>query len=101
MPTTYTIHRAEDGAILATANPENVQQTAQTVARSLATSGDRATRRAYVHNGRGVVAAGICRGGAWHDILRDDFMRCDATARAARTAYGLTNDEPRAKTADT
>jgi hypothetical protein len=39
-----------------------------------------------------VVAAGICRGGEWHEILRDDFLRCDNTARAARSAAGYPND---------
>jgi hypothetical protein len=90
--TVYTIHRAEDHAILATANPSNLQQVAATVARNLATSGDRQTRRAYVHNGVGIVGAGLCRGGAWHDMPRDDFQRCEPAARAERVAAGYTND---------
>jgi len=90
--TIYSIHRAEDHAIMATANPGNLQQVATTVARNLATGGDRQTRRAYVHNGRGIIAAGLCRGGAWHDILRDDFMRCEPAARAERERAGYPND---------
>lgn len=90
--TVYTIHRAEDAEILATANPANLQQVAANVARSLATSGDRQTRRAYVHNGRGIIAGGLCRGGQWHDILREDFAQCEPSASAKRAAAGWPND---------
>lgn len=93
MTTIYTFHRAEDHAILATAEPGNVQQVAALVARSIAnypaaSTQHGRTRRAYVHNGKGIVAAGLCRSGAWHDILRDDFMQCEPKARTARIAEG-------------
>lgn len=90
MLTTYTFHRADDHAILETADPANLQLRAQAVAAVLR---DQGTVRVYVHNGRGVVAALLCRGGAAHDILRDDFMRCDGAARRTRERRGLANDE--------
>jgi hypothetical protein len=89
MPTTYSFHRADDHSILDTANPVNLQHVAQNVASRLRPQG---TVRLYVHNGKGVVAALLCRAGAAHDILRDDFMRCDDAARWTRDHYGLTND---------
>ena len=89
MLTTYTFHRADDHAILDTAEPANLQLRAQTVAAALR---DLGTVRVYVHNGRGVVAALLCRDGAVHDILRDDFMRCDGAARRTRERRGLAND---------
>lgn len=95
--TIYSIHRAEDHAILATAEPGNLQAVAARVATSIATGADQ-TRRAYVHNGLGIVAAGICRGGIWHDILRDDYHQFDDKARDKREADGLPNDEkPRSR----
>ena len=89
--TVYTFHRAEDHAILATAEPGNLQSVAARVAAAL-TGTDSATRRAYVHNGLGIVAAGLCRGGIWQDILRDNYHQFDAKARALRDADGLPND---------
>lgn len=90
MTTVYTFHRAEDHAILATAEPSNLQTVAATVAASLADNGE--TRRAYVHNGRGVIAAGLCRQGRWNDILRDDYMGFALKARLKRAEAGLPND---------
>lgn len=88
--TTYTFHRAEDHAILATAKAFNLQIVASTVAASLNDSTK--TRRAYVHNGAGVIGAGLCRDGVWHDILRDDYRQFDKAARALRDTAGLPND---------
>ena len=90
--TTYTFHRAEDHAIRATAEPGTVQDVAAQVARSMTSGAGDVTRRLYIHNGKGVVAAGLCRAGVWHDILRDDYQQFDAKARAEREAYGLAND---------
>ena len=93
MITVYTFHRAEDHAILATAEPGNLQQIAATVARSVTSNtGREATRRAYIHNGLGVVCAGLCRAGLWHDTLRDEYLQFDAAARKERTAAGYPND---------
>ena len=93
MTTTYSFHRASDHAIIDIARPDNLQLKAQTVAAALRHQG---TVRIYVHNGRGVVAALICRDGVAHDILRDDYMGFDGTARWTRDHYGLTNDPVRA-----
>lgn len=90
MTTTYSFHRAADHSIIDTATPVNLQLVAQNVAAALAREG---TVRVYVHNGRGVVAALLCRGGAAHDILRDDYMAFDGAARWTRSHYGLANDE--------
>lgn len=91
--TFYSFHRAEDHAIRATAEPGNLQAVAAQVARSMTSGTTDETRRVYVHNGLGVVAAGLCRAGIWHDILRDDYRQFDEQARAERAAYGLPNDE--------
>lgn len=89
MTTTYSFHRAADHTIIDIAKPANLQLKAQAVAGALR---HRGTVRIYVHNGRGVVAALLCRDGAAHDILRDDYMAFDDRARDERTAFGLTND---------
>lgn len=88
--TVYTFHAETSGEILATAAVENVQHVARIVAFSL-TGEKTPTRRAFVHNGKGIVAAGLCRNGVWHDMLKTDFQRMEPTARAARTAAGIEN----------
>lgn len=93
--TIYSIHRASDHEIIETATPHNLQQmTAHTARRIHAgfPDADLKTTRLYVHNGRGVVAAGLCRQQLWHDTLRADYMDFDDKARAAREAAGLPND---------
>ena len=97
--TIYTIHRASDGAILATAKPGTVAETAQTVARTVATVTDGSTMRAYIHNGRGIVGAGIMRAGRWSDTLREDYERCNGTARAMRASHGYPIDPVPSRTA--
>lgn len=88
MTTVYSIHDARNAAILATATVENVQTVAASVARAL--SGPYGeTRRAFVHNGLGIIAAGLCRQGSWHDVIRTDYLGMDADARAARERDGL------------
>lgn len=93
MTTTYSFHRASDHAIIDIAHPGNLQLKAQAVAGALRHQG---TVRIYVHNGRGVVAALLCRDGLAHDILREDYMSFDGAARWTRDHYGLTNDPERA-----
>jgi len=93
--TTYTIHRAEDHQIIETAEPGNLQAKAANVAARIhrgLPDADRKTTRLYVHNGRGIIAAALCRQGLWHDILRDDFMRCEPAARDERERAGYPND---------
>lgn len=93
--TIYTIHRAEDHQIIETAEPGNLQQRAAHVAARIhrgLPDADLRTTRLYIHNGRGVVAAGLCRQGVWHDILRDDYMPFAPKARALRMTAGLPVD---------
>lgn len=90
--TIYSFHRAEDHAILEIAEPGNLQSVAANVARSISRADGSQTRRAYVHNGRGIVAAGLCRAGIWHDTLRENYASFDKAARAERTAAGYPND---------
>lgn len=90
--TVYTFHRVEDHAIRAIAEPANLQEVAGRIARSVTSGTTDETRRIYVHNGLGVVAAGLCRAGAWHDILHADYRQFDAKARAEREAQGYPND---------
>lgn len=87
--TTYTIHRASDGEILATATTGTVAETAQTIARTVT---DGSTMRAYIHNGRGIVGAGVMRAGRWSDTLRQDYAHCEQTAREKRASHGHPND---------
>lgn len=89
--TVYSFHRAEDHAIRGTADPATLKETAAQIARST-TSGDDKTRRFYIHNGRGIVGAGLCRNGTWHDTLRENYAPFEAAARSQRTTYGLLND---------
>lgn len=91
--TIYTFHRASDHSIIDTAEPGTLQQTAQTLGRAISREDDSGkSRRAYVHNGTGIVAAGLCQSGLWHDVLRDDYMTFDTVAREHRTAAGYPND---------
>lgn len=91
MTTVYTFHRAEDGEILATGNVENLQQVAATVARNLATDGIRSDRYVHVHNGRGIICTGLCRGGEWRDMPQTNYSS-EPTAREKRAAAGWPND---------
>lgn len=95
--TIYSFHRVEDHAILATAEPANLQDVAARIAKSIAnypaaTTRHGHARRVYIHNGLGIVGAGLCRDGIWHDILRDDYHQFDDKARDKRAADGLAND---------
>lgn len=91
--TIYSFHRAEDHAILAIADPSNLQSVAAQVARAISNADGSQTRRAYVHNGRGIVAAGLCRAGIWNDTLRENYFAFDEAARAERHDAGYRNDK--------
>lgn len=100
--TIYSIHRASDHAIIETATPHNLQQIAAHIARRIHAGlpdADLKTTRLYVHNGLGVVAAGLCRQQLWHDTLRENYMAFDDKARAARDAAGLPNDPKKGQSA--
>lgn len=90
--TIYTFHRADDHRILKVAEPATLQKQAAIVAEALSRTTDQ-TRRVYVHNGKAIVAAGICRAGRWNDTLRENYTPFEPQARAARTAAGYPNDE--------
>lgn len=94
--TVYTFHRASDHSIINTAAPATLNNTAAQIAERIhrgLPDRDLKSTRIYVHNGAGVIAAGLCRQGLWHDILRDDYRQFDAKAREQRTAAGWPNDE--------
>lgn len=89
--TIYTIHTAHDHSILDTAEPGNLQAKAAHIAARIhrgLPDADLKRTRVYVHNGRAIIAAGLCRDGLWHDILRDDYMQFEPKARALRIAAG-------------
>lgn len=93
--TTYSFHLAADHTIIETADPVTLQAKAANVAARIhrgLPDAERKTTRLYIHNGRGIVSAGLCRQGQWHDVLRDDYMGFDPRAREARTVAGLPND---------
>ena len=84
--TTYSIHDARDHSIVATANPGTLTEVAKQVGVDFA---DQGTRRFYVHNGVGVVAAILCRDGSAHETLRDNYRKFDESAKAVRAAKGI------------
>lgn len=88
MLTTYSIHRAFDHSIALTASGVNLQSRAQALAEDTANHG----MRFYVHNGKGVVAAMLVKPHGAFDILRDDYRKFDAKARALRIEASLLND---------
>lgn len=94
--TTYSFHAAADHSIMDTAKPDTLQQVAARIAETLhrgrPVDALTQTYRVYIHNGLGVIGAGLCRDGVWHDILRDDYRQFDAAARTRREARNLPND---------
>jgi len=95
MTTEYSFHHAYDHAIIGTATPGSLQIIAAQIAAMITgtgTNGGTSTQRVYVHNGLGIVGAGLCRNGLWTDILRDDYRQFDDKARTEREQAGLTND---------
>lgn len=91
--TTYTFHRASDHAILATAEPATLQTVAERIATAISRDDDNTKRRhIYVHNGKGIIAAGVCFGGRWHDVERGDYTTYDTITREQRAAAGYPND---------
>lgn len=95
MTTVYTFHRAADHAIIETADPVTLQAKAANIAARIhrgLPDADQKTTRLYIHNGRGIVSAGLCRQGQWHDTLRDDYQQFEPKARQLRAEAGLPND---------
>lgn len=94
--TVYSFHAATDHKILDTATPGDLQTTAARIAdtlhRARPTDAENTAHRVYVHNGLGVIGAGLCRNGLWHDVLRDDYRQFDEAARTRRAARNLEND---------
>jgi len=93
--TVYTFHRAADHQIIDTAEPSTLQTTAAHIAARIhrgLPDADLKTTRVYVHNGLGIVSAGLCRQGTWHDVPRDDWHQFDGIAREVRAAAGWPND---------
>lgn len=85
--TIYTFHSAHDHSIVAA-----IQYDGHTLARHVlaqaaydAEQQDGKTRRYYVHNGAGVVAAFMTRGGKADQILHDDYRRFSDEAVKLRT----------------
>lgn len=87
--TTYTFHLAYDHSIVATAQPGTLQEVASKLYEVVPNASQ--TTRLYVHNGLGVVAAVLVRHCITHDILRDDYRKFDAEARAKREAANIAN----------
>lgn len=84
--TIYTFHSAYDHSIVAA-----IQEDGHTLARHAlgqaandAEKQDGKTRRYYVHNGVGVVAAFITRSGKASQILHDDYRRFSDEAMKLR-----------------
>lgn len=85
--TIYTFHSAHNHSIVAA-----IQEDGHTLARHAlaqaandAEKQDGKTRRYYVHNGTGVVAAFMTRGGKASQILHDDYRRFSDEAVKLRT----------------
>ena len=100
MTTVYTFHRAADHKIIDTAEPENLQAKTANIAARIhrgLPDADLKRTRIYIHNGRGIIAAGLCRAGLWHDILRDDYMAFETKAAAERKAAGYPLDKEAAQ----
>lgn len=92
MDTIYTFHRAEDGEILGHCGVGYLQQLSATVARNIALQ-ERGDRYVHVHNGRGIICTGLCRGAEWRDMPQTDYS-LEPTARAKRAAAGWPIDAP-------
>lgn len=85
--TVYTFHAAYDHSIVAAFEFEADAITHHARQQALldAESGSN-TRRYYIHNGVGIVAAFMTRNGEAHQILRDDYMQFKGKADEARKA---------------
>lgn len=85
--TTYTYHDCRDHAVVAQVKlGASMAETAENVAKSFEAQG---TRRFYVHNGIGVIAAFLTRDGFAHQILRDDYLQFKGKGNVARAEIGL------------
>ncbi|WFE74244.1 hypothetical protein [Roseinatronobacter sp. S2] len=85
MTTTYTIHRAYDHGVAATASGVTLQSRAQALAEDAENHG----RRFYVHNGSGVCAAFLVKPQGAFDLLHADYRQFDQAARERREAINL------------
>lgn len=90
--TTYTFHDARDHSIVA--QTSDVAVTSDTsfpaVCKNIAERfKDQGTRRFYVHNGSGVVAALMTRDGNPTQVLHQDYRGFSAKAITARSECGI------------
>lgn len=92
--TVYTFHAAYDHSIVAAFefDQEAFARHAMAQASLDNEKQDGKTRRYYVHNGRGVVAAFLTRNNVATQILRDDYMQFSDKAKAKRAEADLSND---------
>lgn len=91
--TVYTIHAAANHVIVAVYEFEgNVGIDHAYPARQVAMDQtDGKTRRFYLHNGVGVIAAFMVRNGEAHEILRNDYVQFGDRAKEIRAAAGHAN----------
>lgn len=92
--TVYTFHAAYDHSIVAAFELDNeaFARHAMDQASLDNEKQDGKTRRYYVHNGRGVIAAFLTRNNVATQILRDDYMKFSAKAKELRAEAELPND---------
>lgn len=90
-PIVYTFHSAYDHSIVAAVSYDghSLARHAVDQARNDAEKQDKLTRRYYVHNGSGVVAAFMTRGGNAQQILHDDYRKFSEEATRRRTEADL------------
>lgn len=90
--TVYTIHSARDNRIVAVYEFEGnkgIDHARQ--AMQVAMDHENGTHRFYIHNGLGIIAAFLTRGGSAHEVRRDDYMRLRDAASNARAVAGHHN----------
>lgn len=92
MPTTYTYHAAADHQVkVAFGLDRSMADTATELARADLDAAGGKTRRYYVHNGTGVIAAFLTRNGSAHQIMRQDYLDFSDQAKQARAAHQITD----------
>lgn len=89
--TVYTFHSAHDHAIVAAIEEDGHTLARHALAQAANDSEQRdgKTRRYYVHNGVGVVAAFMTRNGSARQILHDDYRQFAAQAIKLRAEAEL------------
>lgn len=80
--TTYTFHAAYDHSIAC--QTSDASKFAECASRIAASAKDKGTKRFYLHNGKGVVAAFLTRDGEAFEVRREDYMQFSAKAKQAR-----------------